>query len=85
MISTPLGHARRVSARWEGWGRRLVFCRSRSTRRLGAFFGFLFDPLDERQRRLLAGATAELLGRGGTGVGDEPEYGDRRDDCGSGR
>jgi transposase len=35
---------------------------------LGSFFGFLLPHLDERQRRLLAGATARLVGRGGIKV-----------------
>jgi transposase len=32
---------------------------------LAGFFEFLFEHLDEKQRRLLAGATARLIGRGG--------------------
>lgn len=36
--------------------------------RLIAFFEFLSAHLDEKQRRLLAGATARLLGRGGIAV-----------------
>ena len=32
---------------------------------LAPFFEFMFEHLDEKQRRLLAGATARLLGRGG--------------------
>lgn len=32
---------------------------------LGGFFGFMFEHLDEKQRRLLAGSMARLLGRGG--------------------
>jgi len=32
---------------------------------LAGFFGFMFGHLDERQRRLLAGAVARLMGRGG--------------------
>jgi transposase len=32
---------------------------------LAGFFEFMFDHLDERQRRLLAGAVARLVGRGG--------------------
>lgn len=36
--------------------------------RLGRFFSFLLPLLDERQRRLLAGATARLLGREGATV-----------------
>ena len=32
---------------------------------LGRFFGFLFGHLDEKQRRLLAGSVAGLLGHGG--------------------
>ena len=35
---------------------------------LTGFFDFLLPHLDERQRRLLAGATARLVGRGGTTV-----------------
>ena len=35
---------------------------------LEGFFGFLFDHLDEKQRRLLAGGMARLLGRGGLTV-----------------
>ncbi len=32
---------------------------------LAGFFGFMFGHLDEKQRRLLAGAVARLMGRGG--------------------
>jgi hypothetical protein len=32
---------------------------------LGAKFGMLFPHLDERQRRLLMGAEAQILGHGG--------------------
>jgi len=32
---------------------------------LGGFFEFMFGHLDEKQRRLLAGAMARLIGRGG--------------------
>ena len=35
---------------------------------LSGFFEFMFEHLDERQRRLLAGGTARLLGRGGITV-----------------
>ncbi|MGH3426972.1 MAG: ISAzo13 family transposase [Mycobacteriales bacterium] len=36
--------------------------------KLEGFFGFLFEHLDEKQRRLLAGGVARLLGRGGVTV-----------------
>ena len=36
-----------------------------SSEGLGVFFEFLFAHLDEKQRRLLAGSMARLLGRGG--------------------
>jgi len=32
---------------------------------LGEFFEFMFGHLDEKQRRLLAGSAARLVGRGG--------------------
>ena len=35
---------------------------------LSRFFGFMFGHLDEKQRRLLAGAVARLIGRGGQAV-----------------
>ena len=35
---------------------------------LGAFFEFMFEHLDEKQRRLLAGGMARLIGRGGPTV-----------------
>ena len=35
---------------------------------LEGFFGFMFEHLDEKQRRFLAGAVARLLGRGGVTV-----------------
>ena len=35
---------------------------------LEEFFGFMFDHLDEKQRRLLVGGMARVLGRGGTTV-----------------
>jgi hypothetical protein len=35
---------------------------------LGGFFEFMFDHLDEKQRRLLAGGMARLIGRGGPTV-----------------
>ena len=39
-----------------------------SEKGLAGFFDFLLPHLDERQRRLLAGATARLVGRGGITV-----------------
>ncbi len=39
-----------------------------SEEELGGFFEFMFDHLDEKRRRLLAGAMARLLGRGGITV-----------------
>lgn len=35
---------------------------------LGGFFGFMFEHLDEKQRRLLVGGMARLIGRGGPTV-----------------
>ena len=50
---------------------------------LTEFFSTVMPLLDERQRRVVAGAGAKMLGRGGVstrraGGGDEPQHGDHR-------